>query len=248
LVEDEDDIRNYIVEELSMDFKITTAKNGEEGIKLANEIIPDLIITDVMMPVVSGIELCKNLRNQMSTSHIPIIILSAKTDIDKQVEGLEMGADVYMIKPFNIEYLKTQILRLINFKETIYSCYLKETTLVPQGVLITKLDEEFMKSVMTYIEENLTDVGLSVEQLANCVSLSKVQTYRKVKAISGMSIVEFIRTIRLKKASQMVLEKRMSFTEIAFETGFSSPSYFTRCFHDHFGKSLSEFALDYGNK
>ncbi len=246
LVEDEDDMRNYIVDELSVDFKITTAKNGEEGIKLANEIIPDLIITDVMMPIISGIELCKNLKNQMSTSHIPIIILSAKTTIDQQVEGLEMGADVYLIKPFNIEHLKIQILRLINFKETIYSRYLKETTLIPQGALVTVLDEEFMQKVMAFIEENLTDVGLSVEQLANCVSLSKVQVYRKVKAISGMSVVEFVRTIRLKKAAQMILEKRFSFTEIAFETGFSSLSYFTRCFHDHFGKAPSDFASDYG--
>lgn len=246
LVEDEEDIRNYIVDELSFDFKITTASNGEEGIKIASEMIPDLIITDVIMPVLTGMELCKILKNQMVTSHIPIIILSAKATVAQQVEGLEMGADVYMIKPFNIDHLKTQILRLINFKETIYSRYLKETTLVPQGALVTKLDEEFMRKIMEFIEKNLTDTGLSIEQLANCVSLSKVQVYRKVKAISGMPVVEFIRTIRLKKAAQMIVEKRLNITEIAFETGFSSQSYFSKCFHDHFGKAPSEFALDYG--
>lgn len=248
LVEDEDDIRNYIVDEFSTDFKITTARNGEEGIKLANEIIPDLIITDVMMPGVSGIELCNNLKNQVVTSHIPIIILSAKTTIEQQIEGLEMGADVYMIKPFHIDHLKTQIVRLIHFKENIYSRFLKETEIIPQGAINNIHDEEFIDKIVTFINDNLSNPELSVDQLANCVSLSKVQVYRKLKAISGLSIVEFIRTFRLKKASQLILENKMNVSDIAFETGFSSPSYFTKCFHDHFGKTPSEFASDYGNK
>ncbi len=247
LVEDESDMRDFIIEELSDNFKITSAKNGEEGVILANEIIPDLIITDVMMPVMSGIELCRILKNQMSTSHIPIIILSAKASVDHQVEGLEMGADVYMIKPFNIDHLKTQVFRLINFKESIYARYLKETTLIPQGTLVSVLDEVFIQKVMKFIEDNLINPNLSVDQLASYVSLSKVQTYRKIKAISGLSIVEFIKTIRLKKAATLVLEKKMSYTEIAFETGFASHSYFTKCFHEHFGKSPTDFALDYDN-
>lgn len=242
LVEDEEDIRNYIAEELSADFKVFTATNGEEGITMANELIPDLIITDVMMPVMSGIELCKTLKKQMVTSHIPIIILSAKTSVDKQIEGLEMGADVYMIKPFSLEHLKTQIIRLIRFKETVYSRYLKETSLLPKGGTTTKLDEEFMEKVVSFIETHLTNTDLNVDQLASCVALSKVQTYRKVKAISGQTIVEFIRTIRLKKAAELIAEGKLSFAEIAYETGFSSPSYFTKCFHDHFGKTPSEYA------
>jgi len=248
IVEDEDDIRNYIIDELSSDYKVLFAKNGEEGLNLAKETIPDLIITDVMMPVLSGIELCKKLRNQVITSHIPIIILSAKTEISQQIEGLEMGADVYMIKPFNIDILKVQVQRLISFKQAVYSKYLKETTLIPQDAGTNKLDDEFIRKVLAFIEENLTDSDLNVDQLANCVSLSKVQTYRKVKAISGLSIVEFIRTVRLKKASQLILEDRLNFSEIAFTTGFSTPSYFSKCFHDHFGKTPSEFATEYGNE
>lgn len=246
IVEDETDIRNYMIEELSSEYKILSASNGEEGMNIANETIPDIIITDVIMPVLSGIELCKRLRNQVITSHIPIIILSAKTAISQQIEGLEMGADVYMVKPFNIDYLKAQILRLISFRQAVYSRYLKENSLIPKDTMTNHLDEEFMKKVMVFIEENLTNIDLSVDQLANCVSLSKVQTYRKVKAISGLSIVEFIRTVRLKKASQLILEGRLNFSEIAFETGFSTPSYFSKCFHDHFGKTPSEFANEYG--
>jgi len=153
-----------------------------------------------------------------------------------------MGADVYMIKPFSIEHLKTQIIRLIHFKENIYSSYLKEKALIPKGGTTNKLDEIFMNKVIAFIENNITNADLNVDQLANCVSLSKVQTYRKVKAISGQSIVEFIRTIRLKKAAVLILEKELSFAEIAYETGFSSPSYFTKCFHDHFEKTPSEYA------
>ena len=200
------------------------------------------------MPVLSGIELCKKLRNQVITSHIPIIILSAKTGIDQQIEGLEMGADVYMIKPFSLDILKVQVQRLISFKQAIYSKYLKETTLIPQDAGTSKLDDDFIRKVLTFIEENMTDSDLNVDQLANCVSLSKVQTYRKVKAISGLSIVEFIRTVRLKKASQLILEDRLNFSEIAFTTGFSTPSYFSKCFHDHFGMTPSEFATEYGKE
>jgi Signal transduction histidine kinase len=242
LVEDEEDIRQYIVDELSADFKISTARNGAEGIELATDLIPDLIITDVMMPEVSGIELCKTLKNQIITSHIPIIILSAKTTVNEQIEGLEMGADVYMIKPFSMEHLKTQIIRLIHFKESVYSRYLNGTTLIPQGGTTTSLDEEFMKKIIDFIEKHLTNTDLNVDQLAASVSLSKVQTYRKIKAISGQSIVEFIRTVRLKKAAGLISERNLSFAEIAYETGFSSPSYFTKCFHDHFGKTPSEYA------
>ena len=246
IIEDEVDIRNYIRDELSSEFKVLTASNGEEGLNIATKVIPDLIITDVIMPGFSGFELCRKLKNQVITSHIPILVLSAKATVENQIEGLEMGADVYMIKPFNIDHLKTQVLRLISFKEANYSRYINETAVIPPGALTTKLDEEFMQKVMTFIEKNLTNSDLSVDQLAHCVSLSKVQTYRKIKAISGLSIVEFIRTIRLKKAAPMILEGRLNFSEIAFETGFSTPSYFSKCFHDHFGKTPSEFASENG--
>jgi signal transduction histidine kinase/ligand-binding sensor domain-containing protein/DNA-binding response OmpR family regulator len=247
IIEDDDDIRNYIIDELSCDFKILSAKNGQEGLKIANEILPDLVITDLVMPVLSGLELCKELKTSLVTSHIPILMLSAITTIEEQIEGLEMGADVYMVKPFSIEHLKAQILRLISFKQAIYSQYLKETELIPKGSLNTRLDEEYMRKVTNFIENNLTNSDLCVDQLAQCVSLSKVQTYRKIKAITGMSIVEFIRTIRLKKSIQLIMEGQHNFSEIAFETGFSTPSYFSKCFHDHFGKTPSEFAAEFGD-
>lgn len=242
LIEDEEDISQYITRELAKDFEISVVANGEEGLKMAGEIIPDLIITDVKMPVLSGLELCKMLKNQVITSHIPVIMLSAKASVEEQIEGLETGADVYMVKPFSIDHLKAQIISLISFKQAVYQKNLKETSLVPEDAMPGKLDAEFLQKITAFIEANLTDSNLSVDQLAQCVSLSKVQTYRKIKAISGLSIVEFIRTIRLKKAAQLILENRLTFSEISFETGFSTPSYFSKCFHDHFGQTPSEFA------
>jgi signal transduction histidine kinase/ligand-binding sensor domain-containing protein/CheY-like chemotaxis protein/AraC-like DNA-binding protein len=241
IVEDDDELMNYLAKELSNDFKIITAINGEEGLKKANEIIPDIIITDIVMPVFSGIELCRALRSQVLTSHIPLVLLSARTDINQQIEGLETGADVYITKPFNIFYLRTQIIRLINFKEIIYQRYLKENTLVPHESINSELDKEFIQKVISFIEENITDPHLNIEQLARHVCLSHAQTYRKIKAISGMPIVKFIRTARLKKAAHLVVDKKLNFTEIAYETGFSSLSYFTQCFREHFGKSPTEF-------
>ncbi len=242
LVEDDSEISKYITNELSDEFKIITAQNGGEGYKQAKDIIPDLIISDIVMPVLSGIELCKQIKSQVLTSHIPLILLSAKFDIADQIQGLETGADVYIPKPFNIEHLKAQIVRLLNFKEMVYLRYLKENTPIPEKSLNTELDEEFMKKIVAFIEQNMENPNLNVEQLAEFVSLSHAQTYRKVRAISGMSVVQFIRTVRLKKAAQLIAENKLNFTEIAYETGFSSPSYFTRCFHDHYGKSPSDFS------
>lgn len=247
IIEDDQDIRDFIIEELSTEFRMLSAPDGETGLKMAKELIPDLIILDVVMPGISGYELCKKIKNDVVTSHIPVLMLSAKTSIEDQIEGLETGADVYMTKPFSIDHLIAQILSLLSFKQTIFLRYLKETELIPQGALTTRLDEEFMQKVTDFVENNLTNSDLCVDQLAKCVSLSKVQTYRKIKAISGLSIVEFIRTIRLKKAAQMILEDRLNFSEIAFETGFSTPSYFSKCFHDHFGKTPSEFAMNFKN-
>ncbi len=244
LIDDEQDISQYILQELKSEFEITVADNGDEGFKIACEMIPDLIITDVKMPGLSGLELCKLLKNQVITSHIPVIMLSAKARIEEQIGGLETGADVYMVKPFNIDHLKVQINNLISLEKAIYNRHLEAATHVPAEAMPGKLDSEFLRKITHYIEENMINSDLSVDQLAQCASLSKVQTYRKIKALSGLSIVEFIRTIRLNKAARLIRENQLTFSEISFETGFSSPSYFSKCFHDQFGQSPSEYSAN----
>ncbi|MCX7985871.1 MAG: response regulator [Bacteroidales bacterium] len=246
IVEDDEEIVQYLAKELSNCYKVYIAPNGKEGLKLAKNIVPDIIITDVLMPEMDGITFCRNLRTNVSTSHIPVIILSAKTLPEHQVEGLDAGANMYMVKPFHLQVLKNQIDRLIDLKETIYRKFFKESELIPSDVLNNDLDKQFMDKVLNYIKSNLTNPNLSVDELSNHVFLSKVQLYRKIKALTGMSVIEFITSIRLKTAAQLILERKMNFTQIAYETGFSSPSYFTKCFRQYFGKTPSEYILSAG--
>jgi len=247
IIEDDEDIRQYVASEIAPDYKVTTATNGEDGLNLAQETMPDLIITDVMMPGISGLELCQRLKNQMITSHIPIIILSAKTRVEQQIEGLDMGADVYMLKPFSIEHLKAQISRLLLLRQTIYSRFLKETEFIPKDVILNKTDDDFMQKVLIFIESNLSNTELSVDQLSTHLNISRIHTYRKIKALTGQSAVEFIRSVRLKKAAQLILAGQNNFTEVAFDTGFSTPSYFTKCFREHFGKTPTEYLQQFRN-
>lgn len=247
IVEDNYEIRKYIRNELAECFEVHEADNGKEGILKAKEIVPDLIISDVIMPEIDGMELCKILKSDIATSHIPIILLTAKAAIENQIEGIELGAEVYITKPFSVKFLEAQIFRLIEFKESIYKRFLKENMLIPENAGRNSIDETFINKVLVFIEQNLSEPELNVEQLASSVNLSRIQVYRKIKALTGQPPVEFIRTVRLKKAANLILERKLTYAEIAYETGFATPSYFTRCFREHFGKTPSEYANDYGS-
>lgn len=241
IVEDDDEIRQYLVNEFSSLYKVYEATNGKEGIQISQDMVPDIVVTDIVMPGMDGLELCKQLRANITTSHIPIIILSAKSAPEHQAEGLDAGANIYMVKPFHIQVLKNQVEQLIQLKETIYRKFVKASDLIPAEVIDNDLDKQFLEKILQYIEKNLANPNLNVDELAHQAFLSKVQLYRKIKAITGMSVIEFITSIRLKTAARMILERRMSFAQIAYETGFSSPSYFTKCFREHFGKTPSEY-------
>lgn len=242
IIEDDEEIRKYIMSELANAYKTFGAADGEEGLRIATNIMPDIIITDIVMPGIDGIEVCQRLRNDISTSHIPIIILSAKSSTNQQIEGLNAGANMYLVKPFNIYILKNQVDRLIQLKESIHRKILKEAEVIPEDAIENDLDKQFIDKVLQYIEHNMSNSNLSVDELAHHVCLSKVQLYRKVKAITGLSVIEFIMSVRLKTAARLILQNNMSYAQIAYETGFSSPSYFTKCFREHFGKTPSEYA------
>lgn len=248
LVEDDTDILQYLIGEFSPSYKVYGAQNGTEGLQIAQNIIPDIIITDIVMPGMNGMELCRKIRENITTSHIPIVVLSAKAAPDQQAEGLDAGANIYMVKPFHIQVLKNQVEQLIQLKETIYRKFVKTSELIPNEVLANDLDKQFIEKILHYIESNLANPNLSVDELAHHAFLSKVQLYRKIKAMTGMSVIEFITSIRLKTAARMILEKRLSFAQIAYETGFSSPSYFTKCFREHFGKTPSEYLASFADK
>ena len=217
------------------------ARNGKEGLRIALDIIPDLIVSDVMMPLMNGIELCTELKKDIKTSHIPFILLTAKTSIDDQIEGIEKGADVYITKPFSIRILNTQITQLIKNREILYKKFSQDVHMIPNQFAKNQLDEDFLLKVIKYITENITDSQLGVESIAKSVNMSRGQFYKKIKVLTGQTAVEFVRSIRLKHSIKLMETRQFSLAQIAYQTGFTSPSYFTRSFKEHYGKAPSEY-------
>ncbi|NOX18388.1 MAG: response regulator [Chlorobi bacterium] len=245
IVEDNNDVRNYLKSYLEDDYEITEAFNGAEGIKAAVNEIPDLIVSDVMMPILDGYELCENLKKDMRTSHIPIILLTAKAeDIDK-ITGLKTGADDYLIKPFNSEELLTRINNLIEQRKKLQEKYKKEISFSfnaadPDDESLS-VDERFLKKAFAIIETNIAESAFSVDDFSKELFMSRVNLYRKLKALINQTPSEFIRTVRLKRAAQLLKQNAGNITEITFQTGFTSTAYFSKRFREQYGLTPSEF-------
>jgi len=238
VVEDNYDVREFIKDALGNDFKIEEASNGEQGVIKAEQIIPDLIISDVMMPRMDGNELTKRLKNDEKTSHIPIILLTAKSEQQSKLEGLETGADDYLTKPFDTKELRVRINNLISIRKKLQEKYSKGD-FIPvkkiEGKKLSDLDERFMSKVMEVIESHISEEEFSIEEFDREIGMGRVQIFRKVKALTGKSPSRYIRSIRLNRAKNMIEEKKGNISEIAYLVGFSSPQYFTRCFREEFG-------------
>lgn len=234
IVEDNVELRNYLKNELKKEYKVLVAENGQVGLELALQKLPDLILTDVIMPVMSGLELCKNIKADLKTSHIPLMMLSAKALIKDKLEGIDSGADMYLSKPFDMDILKSSLVQLINSRQIMFNKFYNGIT--PKAKeKTTTLDNEFIKNTLTYINENISEPELSVEVLASKVFLSRSQLYRKIKTLTGISVNEFIRNVRLEKAKELIELGNDNITEISFKVGFSSPSYFTKCYKEKYG-------------
>ena len=235
IVEDNIELRTYVKNELKNDYIIKEAENGLEGIEKATKYIPDIIITDVMMPIMDGFELCERIKNDLKTSHIPILMVTAKgMQIDK-VKGIDSGADVYLNKPFNMRILRSHLNQLITSRQLLFDKYFNTLSTTVNSNNTTSLDKEFMRSVLAHINENINDEKLNVEHLAGELFLSRSKLYRKIKALTGDTANEFIRKVRLEKAKQLISETEHTISEVCYKVGFSSPSYFTKCFKNHFG-------------
>jgi signal transduction histidine kinase/DNA-binding response OmpR family regulator/streptogramin lyase len=244
LVEDNYELRKYIVSVFSAKYRMLEAENGEIGYKLAYSNIPDLIISDIIMPKLSGIELCKLIKENIITSHIPFILLTAKITLEERIDGIETGADVYITKPFNVKYLEVVIKNLIETRKKIFKRFSQEMSFLPKEISNNPLDQYFLDKIINHVEQNITNTGLSVEDIATHLLMSQGHTWRKVKALTGLTTNEFIRTIRLKNALKLMEEYNLNISEIAYKVGFSSPAYFTKCFKDLYGKSPSSFLSD----
>lgn len=241
VVEDNDELRKYISLELKKKFKILMASNGQQGLDIALKKNPDLIISDIIMPVKTGIELCNEIKSNLETSHIPIILLTAKTTVNDQVEGIETGADAYITKPFSIRFLIAQVDQIIESRQKLYSQFSQDVYLLPNKVTHNKIDEVFLQKAIDYIMDNIQDSQLGVNSLANLFNLSRMQVYRKIKALTGKSVVSFIRMVRIKQSLKFMDTQKYTLSEIAFLIGFNSASYFTKCFKDQYGKAPSEY-------
>ena len=235
IVEDNVELRDYLKLELSNDYKILLASNGKEGVKIAREAFPDVIITDVIMPEMSGFEFCKIIKTDSSTSHIPLLMLTAKATIENRIEGLENGADAYMVKPFDLKLLKLRLSQLIKSRQLIFDKYFGAISGAEENTTATSIDKDFIQKLLNYINENLSDSNLAVEDIAKHLNLSRSQLYRKVKALTGQTANEFIRRIRLEKAKQILEKGNANISEACYSVGFASPSYFSKCFKAHFG-------------
>lgn len=240
VIDDHQDILEYLRDILSSQYQVFTATNGKDGINLVARKNPDLVISDVMMDDMDGLAVCKHIKTNLVSSHIPVILLTAKNTVEARIDGFNSGADEYIEKPFNSKLLLTRVRTLIEHRRLLKKKFLlsdlKSAEVVPSSV-----DEIFMKRIVEIIETYMTDSEFSLQRLMDEMKMSQDQLYRKIKALTGLSINHFIRLLRLKKAAQLLKSKKFTVSEVLFQTGFNNPSYFTKCFKAEYGVLPSEY-------
>ena len=237
VIDDNNDIRQYEHTLLQDDYIVMEAVDGKEGLEIAKKEVPDLVICDVMMPVMDGLEFTEQLKTNMATSHIPVIMLTAKNLEEHRAEGYEHGADSYITKPFHSKVLLARIENLLKQRKLLKRLF-QDSKEAEQEIAESHLedrDKQFLKQLHSIIQKNLSDSEFGVEDIGNQIGLSRVQLYRKVKAMTGSSVVDLLRKARLAKAKRLLESRSMSVSEVAYDVGFSAPSYFTKCFKDEFG-------------
>ncbi|MCU0286586.1 MAG: response regulator, partial [Acidobacteria bacterium] len=241
VVEDHADVRKYICKPLRPDYEVIEAGDGKEGIEKAKEIIPDLIVSDIMMPEIDGVELCRKLKTDIKTSHIPIILLTAKAAEENIIQGLETGADDYVTKPFNPRILQARIKNLVELRRQLQQKIQKQMLLQPVEIAVSSMDRQFIEEIQAAIEKNLSNPKFNVEDLSKKLYMNRATLYRKMMALTGEAPVEFIRSYRLKRAAQLLRDKFGTVSQVALEVGFDNPAYFAKCFKEKFQQLPSSY-------
>jgi len=237
IIDDNNDIRTYLRTVLSESYNVSEASDGKSGLELARRIVPDIILSDIMMPIMDGLEFCQELKTDKAISHIPIILLTARSLDEQRAEGYEHGADAYIAKPFSLRLLLSRIENLIESRKKLSQVLSKGVEDDQIGNLSNETDRSFLKQLRKIIQENLANSDLSVEQIGDEIGLSRVQLYRKVKALTGYSPVEIVRKARLTRARHLLQTTERTVSEVAYAVGFSTPSYFSKCYKDEFGEN-----------
>ncbi len=241
IVEDNTDVRQFIRNHFNSFFQIYEAANGDEGWKAALETIPDIIISDIIMPKTDGYELCKRLKNDERTSHIPVLLLTAMHSKEHEIKGLTTGADDYITKPFDLTVLQAKVDNMLSMRDLLKEKYTATMVLEPTNVIISSPNERFLQKVIDVVEENIADSELDIEKFASKVGVSRMQLYRKLHALTDMTVKEFIRHIRLKRATQLLEQEKLNISEIAYAVGFKDLSHFRKCFKREYGMSATEY-------
>jgi DNA-binding response OmpR family regulator len=234
VVEDNEDIRFYLKDNLKGLYKVEEATNGKEGWEKIKTLNPDLVVSDIMMPLMNGVELAKKIKTETLTAHIPVILLTAMGSEEKQLEGLKAGVNDYITKPFTFEILASRIRNLLAQQELLQKRFQKQIEVNPGEVTITPVDEKFLKQALEVVEKNIDNPDFSVEDFSRDMFMNRVTLYRKILSITGKTAIEFIRSIRLKRAAQLLEKSGMSVAEIAYEVGFNNPKNFTKAFKEEF--------------
>ncbi len=242
IVEDNEEVRRYLCETFAGQYQVMEAEHGLEGLRKAVEAVPDLVISDLMMPRMDGLELCRHLKTDERTSHIPVIMLTARASVESKLDGLETGADDYVTKPFHPQELHVRVRNLIEGRRNLRARFGREVKLQPKDITVSSADEKFLQNAIAVVEKHMSDSDFSVEALENEMMMSKMQLYRKLKALTDQSPSEFVRTLRLKRAASLISQRSGNISEIAYEVGFNNLSYFAKCFKEHYGMPPSEYA------
>lgn len=237
IIDDNSDIRSYLRRALSSTYKVSEAVDGKSGLEMARRIVPDLVISDIMMPVMDGLEFCSQLKQDKAISHIPVILLTARSLDEQRAEGYKHGADAYIAKPFSLELLLSRIDNLIESRKKLSQMFSNTDENGVCEKLSNETDKSFVTQLRKIIQENLGNSEFNVERIGDEIGLSRVQLYRKVKALTGHSPVEMLRKARLMRARHLLRTTEKSVSEVAYAVGFSTPSYFSKCYKDEFGES-----------
>lgn len=254
IIDDNEELRHFIKNILSKEYKVLEAANGKEGLDITLKKSPDIVISDIMMPEMDGVEYLNAVKNDHDISHIPIILLTAKSSIDDRIKGMEYGADDYITKPFNSTYLKAKIASLIKKRELLREYYMskngdikiqiqpnKEKEWEPYIPKITSYDDDFISKVIDGIESNLEETDFKIDILAKTMNMSRTVFYRKIKSIVGLSPIDFVKKIRIKRAIQLLEIKQFTIAEVAYQSGFTTPQYMSKVFKELMGCSPTEY-------
>ena len=248
IVEDNVELRVTLVEHFRENYRVIEAENGEEAISMTVKHSPDLVICDIMMPVMDGLQFCKELRENIHISHTPVILLTAHTDIEHKIEGISTGADSYIMKPFSFRYLDANVNNLLESRAKLRQQFSKKINVQPSEVTVTPRDERILTDAIKYVEDNLSREDLGVDDLGGELGFSRSQLYRKLKDLTSLGPNEFIRSIRLKVAAQLLIKEKSTVSEILYKVGFNNRSYFASCFKKEFGLSPREYQIKYAGK